>query len=81
MVPESEKNVEQRGRFFVKQSMTAEYQPKRQTLLKEFFLNATMIVLIDELADEYARLDRLVRETGIEPDESWEDDRIPVPAA
>ena len=68
-------------RFFVEQSMKTEPPNRRTELLKEFFLNASMIALCKELAQEMARLDAALEEYGIDPKELGTGERVPVPAA
>ena len=67
---------------FVQQSMNAEKDSKRKELLKEFFLNATLIALIKELGRETAHLEQVLQENELVSDdlmalESW----APQPAA
>ena len=67
---------------FVKQSMNAEKDSKKKELLKEFFLNATLIALIKELGRETAQLEQVLHENELVSDdpmalESW----APQPAA
>ena len=67
---------------FVQQSMNAEKDSKRKELLKEFFLNATLIALIKELGRETAQLEHILHENELVSDdpmalESW----APQPAA
>lgn len=51
-------------------SMTVQKSPRQKALLKEFFLNATLLALINELGRESARFDRKLQELGIESTEA-----------
>lgn len=51
-------------------NMTVQKSPRQKALLKEFFLNATLLALINELGRESARFDRKLEELGIESIES-----------
>jgi|TARA_B110001454_G_C12594824_1_gene381820 hypothetical protein len=46
--------------------MTVQKSPRQKALLKEFFLNATLLALINELGRESARYDRKLQELEIE---------------
>ena len=46
--------------------MTVQKSPRQKALLKEFFLNATLLALINELGHESARYDRKLQELEIE---------------
>ncbi len=59
--------------------MTVEMDATRKELLREFFLNATLIALINELGRESARLRRALEDAGEDPAALLES--IPVPAA
>lgn len=53
---------------------------RRRELLKEFFLNASLIALVNELGEEMARLDSVLGE-GDPGALSGEPAPVPVPAA
>lgn len=55
--------------------MTVQKSPRQKALLKEFFLNATLLALINELGRESARFDRKLQELGIESTEADSTDR------
>ena len=57
-------------------SMTVQKSPRQKALLKEFFLNATLLALINELGRESARCDRKLKELGIESPDSDSTERI-----
>ena len=61
--------------------MKAEIQTRRSELHKQFFLKALLLVACDELAEEKARLARLIREHGGDPNEFGLIRGVPVPAA
>ena len=67
---------------FVQQSMKAEKDSKKKELLKEFFLNATLIALIKELGRETAQLEQMLQDNELVSDDptalgAW----APQPAA
>ena len=79
--PKQRKKSNTRGAPFVEQSMKAENPKRRSELLREFFINASTLALVNELGAEMARLDAALRECGIDPDEFGMPERVPVPAA
>ena len=60
--------------------MNAETTSERKELLREFFLNATLIALIKELGRETTQLERVLEQYGFD-DCSEFDEWAPQPAA